>query len=112
MRDRIEESCEMAQRELKKVQNRNQMYYNRHAKNRKLNFGDSTLLLLPTEHNKLTLTWRGPCKVVDKIGDVNYKVEIAQDKIKTYHINILKTYCHRKDRGKPGWTTNDKHRSS
>jgi len=71
MRDRIEETCEMAQCELMKVQNRNQKYYNRHAKNRKLNTGDSALLLLPTEHNKLTLSWRGPSKVVDKIGDFN-----------------------------------------
>ena len=97
MRDRIEETCEMAQRELMKVQNRNQKYYNRHAKNRKINIGDSALLLLPTEHNKLTLSWRGPYKVVDKIGDVNYKVEIAQSKIKTYHINMLKRYYYRKE---------------
>ena len=87
----------MAQRELMKFQNRNQKYYNRHAKNRKLNIGDSALLLLPTEHNKLTLSWRGPYKVVDKIGDVNYKVEIAQGKIKTYHINMLKRYYHRQE---------------
>jgi len=97
MRDRIEETCEMAQRELMKVQNRNQKYYNRRAKNRKLNIGDSALLLLPTEHNKLTLSWRGPYKVVDNIGDVNYKVEIAQGKIKTYHINMPKRYYHRKE---------------
>jgi len=97
MRDRLEETCEMAQRELMKVQNRNQKYYNRHAKNRKLNIGDSALLLLPTEHNKLTLSWRGPYKVVDKIGDVNYKVEIAQGKIRTYHINMLKKYYHRQE---------------
>jgi len=90
MRDRIEETCEMAQRELMKVQNGNQKYYNRNAKNRKLNIGDSALLLLPTAHNKLTLSWRGPYKVVVKIGDVNYKVEIAQGEIKTYHINMLK----------------------
>ena len=54
-------------------------------------------MLLPTEHNKLTLSWRGPYKVVDKIGDVNYRVEIAQGKIKTYHINMLKKYYHRKE---------------
>ena len=41
LRERIEETCEMAQRERMKVQNRNQWYYNRHTKNRKLNICDS-----------------------------------------------------------------------
>ena len=57
--------------------------------------GDSVLLLLPTEHNKLTLAWRGPYKVVGKIADVDYRVEIEPRKVKTYHINMLKRYYHR-----------------
>ena len=63
------------------------------------------LLLLPTEHNKLTLAWRGPYKVVGKIGDVDYRVEIEPGKVNTYHINMLKRYYHRsqqmKDKQKP-----------
>ena len=85
----------MAQQELSKVQNRNETYYNRHARNRHLNVGDSVLLMLPTEHNKLTLAWRGPYKVLGKMGDVDYRVEIAPGKVKTYHINMLKHYFHR-----------------
>jgi len=29
-------------------------------------------LLLPTENNKLTLAWRGPYEVVQKVGEVDY----------------------------------------
>ena len=56
------------------------------------------LLLLPTEHNKLTLAWRGPYRVVGKVGDVNYRVEVEPNKVKTYHINILKRYYRRKEK--------------
>jgi len=51
-------------------------------------------LLLPTEHNKLTLAWRGPYKVVGVVGEVDYKIEMDSGKVKTYHINMLKRYFH------------------
>jgi len=63
--------------------------------------GDSVLLLLPTERNKLTLAWRGPYKVVGIVGDVDYRVELSPDKIKTYHINMLKRYYHRQSPTEP-----------
>ena len=65
LRERVEETCELARNELAKVQTRNQKYYNRRTRERKLHVGDSVLLMLPTERNKLTLAWRGPYKVVE-----------------------------------------------
>ena len=56
--------------------------------------GDSVLLLLPTKRIKLTLAWRGPYKVVGIVGDVDYRVELSPDKVKTYHINMLKRFYH------------------
>ena len=55
LKQRVEETCELVRNELAKVQTRNQKYYNRKARERKLNVGDSVLLLLPTEKNKFTL---------------------------------------------------------
>ena len=52
--ERIEETSELAKNELSKVQIRNQKYYNCRTRERKLHVGDSVLLLLPTEQNKLT----------------------------------------------------------
>jgi len=92
LRDRVEETCKMAKEELAKVQVRNQKYYNKRTRDRKLQVGDSVLLLLPTERNKLTLAWRGPYKVVGIVGDFDYRVELSPDKFKTYHINMLKRY--------------------
>ena len=67
------------------------------ARERRLNIGDSVLLLLLTENNKLTLASRGPHKVVEKVGEVDYKTRVTRDKIKTYHINMLKEYHQRKE---------------
>ena len=58
-------------------------------------------MLLPTERNKLTLAWRGPYKVVGIVGDVDYRVELSPDKVKTYHINMLKRYYHRESPMEP-----------
>ena len=46
--------------------------------------------------NKLTLAWRGPYEVVEEVGEVDYKIRVTPDKIKTYHINILKKYHQKK----------------
>ena len=98
LRERLEETCTLAQQELSKVQGRNQQYYNRHAKKRVLSLGNSLLLLLPTEHNKLTLAWRGPYKIVGNVGDVDYRVEVESEKMKTYRITMLKRYYHRNEK--------------
>jgi len=97
LRERIEETCELAKNELSKVQVRNQKYYNRRTTESKLHVGDSVLLLLLTEQNKLTLAWRGPYKVVGNVGEVDYKIQINPSKVKTYHINMLKRYFHREN---------------
>ena len=55
LRDRIQDTCELARQELAKVQLRNQGYYNKKAKDRSFSVGDKVLLLLPTEHNKMEL---------------------------------------------------------
>ena len=81
--ERVEDTCELAKEELAKVQTRNQQYYNRRTRYRKLSVGDSVLLLLPTEQNKLTLTWRGPYKVVGTVGEVDYRIEISPDKVES-----------------------------
>jgi len=62
-----------------------------------LNIGDSVLLLLPTENNKLTLAWRVPYEVVEKVSAVDCKIRVTPDKINTYHINMLKKYHQRKE---------------
>ena len=62
LKQRVEKTCELARNELAKVQTRNQKILHRKARKRKFNVGDSVLLLLPTERNKLTLYGEGHIK--------------------------------------------------
>jgi len=94
-RERIEETCALAKEQLAETQKKNQKYYNRRSRNRELQQGDLVLLLLPTERNKLTLSWRGPFTVVGKVGNVDYKVKMVSGKVKIFHINMLTNYYQR-----------------
>ena len=60
LRNKIEETCEIAQRELQKASLQYKKYYDRKAKPRHLKPGDQALSLLPTDNNKLLLQWKGP----------------------------------------------------
>ena len=95
LRERIEETCKLAKEELAKVQSRNQRYYNRKAKSKNIKVGDKVLLLLPTDHNKLLLHWKGPFEVIEMIGDVDYKIKFPTGRVKTFHANMLKRYFER-----------------
>ena len=56
--------------------------------------GEKILLLLPTEHNNIELQWKGPYSVVKKVGNLDYQIQM-DNKVKTFHINMLKRYVER-----------------
>ncbi len=95
LRERIEETCQLAKEELTKVQGRNQKYYNRKARPKNIRVGDKVLLLLPTDRNKLLLHWKGPFDGIELVGDVDYKIKFPTGKVKTFHANMLKKYYER-----------------
>ena len=63
LREKLEDTLEIAHSELRKVQQRGKHYHNRNAKVRKFNPGDKVLVLLPTDHNKLLMQRKGPYDV-------------------------------------------------
>ena len=94
LRDRLEKTLEIAQSELRKSQSRYKHYYDRGKRVRKLSEGDQVLVLLPTDHNKLLMQWKGPFKVESVVGRNDYKIKV-KGKSKIYHINLLKKYVKR-----------------
>src|SRR5260221_2854740 len=94
LRERIQDTCELARQELEKVQLRNQGYYNRKTRDRTFQVGEKILLLLPTVHNKMELQWKGPYSVVKKVSNLDYQIKM-DNKIKTFHVNMLKRYVER-----------------
>ena len=90
LRDRIEQTCQLAHEHLQKATNKNKYYYNAKARAKNLNPGDLVLLLLPTDHNKLLLQWKGPFSVLAKLGQVDYRIDLGEGRTKTFHANLLK----------------------
>ena len=54
------------------------------------------LVLLPTDHNKLLMQWKGPFEVSSVAGLNDYKVKV-KGKEKVYHANLLKKYFEREE---------------
>ena len=96
LKDRLEATCQVAQGNLSKSAERYKRQYNRKAKDRKFAVGDEVLLLLPTDTNKLLMHWQGPFEVVQKVGQLDYKINM-NGKVKTFHANLLKKFYRRND---------------
>ncbi|XP_033758666.1 uncharacterized protein LOC117340982 [Pecten maximus] len=91
LRDRLEKTCELAHENLKVAKFKQARNYNKHARDRRMQAGDQVLVLRPIKHNKLQLQWMGPYKIVSRVGDVDYQIDMS-GKLKTFHANMLKQY--------------------
>ena len=96
LREKLEDTLKLAHTELKKAQHKGKHYYDRKAKVRRFAQGDKVLILLPTDHNKLLMQWKGPFEVSAVVGLNDYKV-CVKGKERVYHANLLKKYFERED---------------
>ena len=57
-------------------------------------FGDLVLVLIPTAECKFLAKWQGPYEVVDRVREVNYRVQQPGrcKPTQLYHINLLKQW--------------------
>ncbi|XP_041356959.1 uncharacterized protein LOC121374100 [Gigantopelta aegis] len=96
LRERLELTRQMAKENLEKSARRHKYYYNKKARQRNMKVGEKVLVLLPTDNNKLTMQWKGPYTIKEKLGNVDYRLEVNR-KIKTFHANMLKHYVQREN---------------
>jgi len=96
LRERIENTLMVVRENLKKAQDRQKHYYDRRAKDRKLEIGDEVVILIPQSRNKLLMEWSGPYHVMSRNTEYNYGVKV-RGKIRTYHINLLKKFISREE---------------
>src|SRR5208282_3540161 len=95
LRNRIEETCQLAQKEIEKTHQKNAVKRNLHAKTRVLKPGDKVLVLSPRPKNKLEFIWKGPAIVLERKGQVNYRIQFDSGTERIYHINMLKAFISR-----------------
>ena len=96
LRNRLE-TCKLTKENLISAQSRYKKHLDKKTQVRKLEVGDLALVLLPTDHNKLIMHWKGPFSVETKVGFADYKIRIG-DNLKVFHLNMLKRYLPRTER--------------
>ena len=96
LRNRLEDTCLFARENLEQSQGKYKHHYDRKARKRTFSVGERVYLLLPTDHNKLLLQWKGPFPVTRVINGMDYEIEV-HDKKRIYHANLLKRCIERVD---------------
>ena len=76
LRNRIEETCTLARENLLTAQQRYKKHFDKTARLRTMDVGERVLVMLPTDHNKLLLRWKGPYPIVEKVGLADYRIQI------------------------------------
>ena len=96
LRERLEKTCKLAQDNVRKLDIKQNAFYDKRARSRKFDVGDKVLLLLPSESNKVLLQWNGPYEVLEVVNMMNYKINV-KGVVNTYPANMLKLYVERQN---------------
>ncbi|XP_025089562.1 uncharacterized protein LOC112561350 [Pomacea canaliculata] len=94
----LQEVRAQAQENEKNATEQYRKQYDKKNTARKFTEGEEALILLPTNHNKLLMQWKGPYTIV-KCQHPDYLLDLPSGQ-KLYHINMLKQY-HRREETSP-----------
>ncbi|KAL8586910.1 hypothetical protein ACOMHN_051015 [Nucella lapillus] len=86
------ESCDACQRSATRVSQKRQ--FDKRVRRQNLKQGDKVLLLLPTDHNKILMHWKGPFDITEKVSHQDYRIDV-NGKQKLFHANLLRKYTQR-----------------
>lgn len=91
VRSKLEQVSEIAREYLINAQSRQKEWYDKRARERQFMVGEPVLVLLPTESSKLLARWQGPHTIKQRIGEVNYEVEMQYHtkSHRIFYINML-----------------------
>uniref|UniRef100_A0A803JM67 Gypsy retrotransposon integrase-like protein 1 n=1 Tax=Xenopus tropicalis TaxID=8364 RepID=A0A803JM67_XENTR len=97
MQDRITAVMPIVREHMVQAQEAQQRVYNRGARVRNFSPGDRVLVLIPTVESKFLAKWQGPFEILEKIGEVNYKVRQPGKRKpeQVYHVNLIKPWKER-----------------
>lgn len=97
MQDRISTVTPIVREHMRQAQEHQRHTYNRQAKVRVFQPGDKVMLRVPTVECKFLAKWKGPYEIIEKIGEVNYRVRQPGHRPpeQIYHVNLLKAWRER-----------------
>ena len=61
---------------LQQSQKQQKEWYDKNSRKREFHPKDMVLLLLPTNCNKYLAKWQGPYRVLERIGELDYLIEM------------------------------------
>ncbi len=95
--DRLERMRDCAALKMSKGKEGRLRYYNRGSKLREFEVGDMILYRIPGMSCKLADSWEGPYRVLDRKGQVNYKIgKVGKEThAKVVHVNCMKKFQER-----------------
>ena len=91
LRNHIEDTCRLAREQLASSQLRYKRNFDKKARVRTLEVGNQVLVLLPSDHRKLVMHWKGPYEVTKKVGVRDYQIRVGIN-LRLFHVNMLKRY--------------------
>ena len=99
VRTRMVQSVEMAHENLKDSQKNMKSWYDQKARDKAFVEGDEVLVLLPESKKSLEAKWQGPFRVMRKVSDLNYEVDVggSRKSLRTYHVNLLRKWKSRQE---------------
>jgi hypothetical protein len=89
LRNKLQSVNETAQTNAVKHQQLTKVYYDKQSTERHLAVGSLVLLLQPVSTHKLYAAWSGPHRVVERLSDTNYVIDLDGRRT-TRHINLLR----------------------
>jgi hypothetical protein len=98
-KDKLYYACKVAQDNLKHVQHRMKVWYDKNAKVRIFQPGDKVLVFLPVPGQPLKAKYCGPYEIDTKINNLNYIVKTPgrRKQNRVCHVNMLTPYLERKN---------------
>eukprot|EP00745_Piridium_sociabile_P002381 TRINITY_DN1145_c0_g1_i6.p1 TRINITY_DN1145_c0_g1~~TRINITY_DN1145_c0_g1_i6.p1 ORF type:complete len:1434 (+),score=199.20 TRINITY_DN1145_c0_g1_i6:329-4630(+) len=91
----LSESISVAHENLAKSSDRYKHFHDLKSVPRSFQVGDEVLVLLPSDSNRLLMSWKGPFPVVKSYG-TDYKIQMGK-KLKVFHANMLQRYFRRSE---------------
>ncbi len=97
--DRLERMRDCAALKMSKSKEGRMRYYNRGSKVREFEVGELVLYRIPGMSCKLADSWEGPFKVLERKGEVNYKIgKVGKEThAKVVHVNCIKKFKEREE---------------
>ena len=98
----MESMSALVRENLEKAQETQKRWYDKNARQRVFNEGDSVLVLLPTSTNALMAQWQGPYEVLKQVGKVTYCINM-HDRRKRKRIFMLREFFQDSSTQVAGW---------